>query len=83
MPQVLRESGVAMAADLQPWVLTAARGEDSQSSMDSVDDDAAGIGAQPTRACSDQEPGDQVRALEALRGIPLGGNGRLPVSCAL
>lgn len=64
MLQMLRESGVAMAADLQPWVLTAARGEDSQSSMDSIDDDAAAgdtcAGGQPTRSCSDAEPGDQV-----------------------
>jgi hypothetical protein len=63
---MLRESGVQMTADLQPSVLTAAGGEDSQSSMDSIDDMDSCLSTAPTRSCSDEEPGDQVRVSSTL-----------------
>ena len=59
---MLREGGVQMTADLQPSVLTAAGGEDSQSSMDSIDDLDTCQSTAPTRSCSDEDAGDQVRA---------------------
>ena len=55
--QMLRESSVATAVELTPSVLSTVGGEESRTSMDSIDADQADacLGGAPTSSCSDEQ----------------------------
>lgn len=56
---MLRESCIATAVELTPSVLSTVGGEETRSSLDSIDADQADacIGGAPTSSCSDEQAG--------------------------